>query len=217
MKRRLKLAVDVLMFAAFCYLTGYHPGAGVLAHGIVGITLFALFIIHHLLNLGWYKALPKGKHPFERSAFIALDFIFFADMILMAISSVLMSELVFAFSPIHSTQFGRSLHVGSTSWGFLIMTLHVGLHLDGKLTKLERKLKSAVSRTVYKLICAALFCAGIASLFNTGLAGKLILRTSWASHTPIFYIELLLITTAAVLLVHFIYSLRRKLKQRHNH
>ena len=136
MKRRIKLAVDILMFAAFFYLTGYHPGAGVLAHGIVGITLFVLFITHHLLNLGWYLALPKGKYTPMRVLFIVVNFAFLADMILMAASSILMSELVFASSPFHSTQFARSLHVMSTAWGFVLMSLHLGLHTHAPLSKL---------------------------------------------------------------------------------
>lgn len=214
MKRKVKIAIDILMFLTFIHLTGYHPGAGLYSHGIIGIALFVLFIIHHLLNLGWYRALPKGAHPFERTASIVLDFIFLADMLLMAISSVMMSELIFVFSPIQSTQFGRDLHVGSTAWGFIIMALHVGLHFDSKFSKLERKLKGKGAGVAYKLICTAIFFAGIWSLADSGIAGKLILRTSWDSHSGGFYLELFSVVAAACVLVHAVFALNRKLKRR---
>lgn len=216
MKRKVKIAIDILMFLSFLHLMGYHPGAGLYSHGAVGIALFVLFIVHHLLNLGWYRALPKGRHPFERSAVIALDFIFLVDMVLMAVSSVMMSELVFAFSPVQSTQLGRDLHVGSTSWGFLIMALHVGLHFDGKLSKLGRKLNGKCAGVVYKLLGVALFILGIWSLFDSRLAGKLVLKTSWDAPPKLFHLELFAIVAAACVLVHWALSFNRWLKQRRN-
>lgn len=216
MKRKVKIAIDILMFLTFIHLTGYHPGAGLYSHGIIGIALFVLFLIHHLLNLGWYRALPKGAHPFERTAVIALDFIFLADMILMAVSSVMMSELIFVFSPIQSTQLGRDLHVGSTAWGFIIMSLHVGLHFDGKFSKLERKLKGSLANVTYKVICAAIFLAGIWSFSDSGLAGKLILRTSWEAHSKLFHLELFSIVAAACVFVHAVFAFNRNLKRLRN-
>ena len=206
MKRSIKLAVDILMFAAFCYLTGYHPGAGVLAHGVVGITLFALFIAHHLLNLIWYKALPKGNYTPTRCLFVVVNFAFLADMILMAASSVLMSELVFASSPFHSTQFARSLHVMSSAWGFVLMSLHLGLHTHAPLCKLERKCQSKLSRVLYSTLSVAVFALGIVCFAKSGVAGKLIDKTSWLSHgnPAVFYAQLLLSVASGCVFMHWL-------------
>ena len=208
MKRKIKIAVDVLMFAAFCYLTGYHPGAGVLAHGIVGITLFALFIAHHLLNLGWYKALPKGSYTPMRVLFVVVNFAFLADMILMAASSVLMSELVFASSPFHSTQFARSLHVMSSAWGFVLMSLHVGLHTHAPLSKLSRKCTSKAARILYAAFCLIVFIVGIICLAKSGVLGKLIGKTSWLAFGSriVFYAQLLVAVASACIFMHWLMS-----------
>ena len=208
MKRKIKLAVDVLMFAAFFYLTGYHPGAGVLAHGIVGITLFALFIAHHLLNLGWYHALPKGKYTPMRVLFVVVNFAFLACMILMAASAVLMSELVFASSPFHSTQFARSLHVMTSAWGFVLMSLHLGLHTHSPLSKLERKCTSKAARILYIALCLIVFVAGIICLAKSGVLGKLIGKTSWLSFgsSVVFYTQLLASVASACVFMHWIMS-----------
>ena len=208
MKRKIKLAVDVLMFVAFFYLTGYHPGAGVLAHGCVGIVLFALFIIHHLLNLGWYKALPKGKYTPMRVLFVVVNFAFLADIVLMAASSILMSELVFAASPFHSTQFARDLHVTSSACGFVLMSLHLGLHTHTPLSKLERKCTSKASRGLYIALCLIVFVLGVICLAKSGVAGKLIGKTSWLSFGSrvVFYVQLLVAVAAGCVFMHWLMS-----------
>ena len=33
---------------------------GETVHEVIGTAIFVLFIGHHILNRGWYKALPKG-------------------------------------------------------------------------------------------------------------------------------------------------------------
>ena len=129
------------MFFIFIYLMSYRAGRGLFLHGVFGCILFALFIIHHLLNIRWYFGLNKGKYNWTRKSFAIIDFILLTDMILMAISSVMMSGSVFSFSPFISTQFARDLHVSSTAWGFIFTALHLGLHTNSSFKKLARVIK----------------------------------------------------------------------------
>ena len=58
-KAAVKMIVDILMTAALLFLMGYQFW-GDAAHEWAGAVMFVLFILHHILNRGWYSALPKG-------------------------------------------------------------------------------------------------------------------------------------------------------------
>lgn len=137
MRKLLKIITDILMFADFIFLMSHEVVRKLSAHGIFGAALFALFILHHILNGGFYRSLNRGKYNSVRILLSATAWLLFALMILMAFSSVMMSGAVFAFSSINMTFWSRPLHAFSCSWGFLVMGFHLGLHLHSKLKKLE--------------------------------------------------------------------------------
>ena len=49
-----KIMVDVLMTVVLLFLMGYQFWGDV-AHEWVGAGMFLLFIVHHILNVNWYK------------------------------------------------------------------------------------------------------------------------------------------------------------------
>lgn len=128
MKKKLKILVDMAMYFLMVYLLGYREGSGLLRHGVMGCGLFALFFLHHVLNLSWYPGLKRGRYPLGRILFVAADGLLLAAMAVMAVSSVMMSGDVFAASPFTVTQTGRDLHNLGTSWGFVLMGFHLGFH-----------------------------------------------------------------------------------------
>lgn len=134
-KKILKIITDILMFVDFIFLMSHEVVRNLSAHGIFGIALFALFILHHILNGGFYRSLNRGKYNSMRILFSATVWLLFALMILMAFSSVMMSGAIFTFSSINMTSWSRPLHTFSCSWGFLVMGFHLGLHLHSKLKK----------------------------------------------------------------------------------
>lgn len=127
MKRKIKIAVDTAMYFIFLYLMSYRAGRGLLLHGVLGCVIFALFILHHFLNLNWYKSVKRKKNFFGNFILI-IDFLLLADMIILAVSSVMLSGMVFSFSPFKITGTARDLHVLSTSWGFVLSAFHFALH-----------------------------------------------------------------------------------------
>ena len=65
MKIKIKTAADILMTAALPVLMCYSI-VGETAHEVIGIAMFVLFILHHILNFGWIKSLFKGKYDLRR-------------------------------------------------------------------------------------------------------------------------------------------------------
>lgn len=139
MKRTLRITVDAAMFLLFLYLLSYRPGMGLMYHALVGVAQLALFILHHILNLSWYGTLFKGRYPFRRILLTASNSLLFAAMGFMVASSVMLSGMVFDFVPFRMTSWWRRIHVASSGWCFLLTGFHVGMHVAGLLTKLEKK------------------------------------------------------------------------------
>lgn len=88
-----------------------------------------------------------GRGLSSRISDTVIDFILLGIMILMAISSIMMSGNVFAFSPFIATQFARDLHLSSTAWGFIFTALHLGLHTNSSFKKLARVIKETNKNT----------------------------------------------------------------------
>lgn len=211
MKRRLRMLVDIAMFCLFVFLMGYQPGSGLYSHGVYGVALFALFLLHHLLNLAWYKGLKKGAYPFERKFFIAVNFMLFAAMLFMAASSVMLAEVVFPIAIVRPSQLGRDLHVASTAAGFVLMAVHLGLHTHGALSGLERKCEKSGGRGLCFLAYGLVLVLGLYCLLDTGLLGKIMLKLSWQEpFEPMwFYFEHAMSVVALCILTHFLLKMRK--------
>ena len=199
MKRKIKIIIDIIMFIIFVYLMGYRAGGGLFLHGVFGCVLFALFIIHHLLNIRWYAGLGKGKYNWTRKSFAVIDFILLVIMILMAISSVMMSGNVFAFSTFIATQFARDLHVSSTAWGFIFMGLHLALHTNSSFKKLVRSIKEKNKKYLlylYRFLFFIFLILGIFYFIKSELWKSMFMipKEFYNFNLAIFYIEYSIIT-----------------------
>ena len=65
MKKKIQLIIDISMTLLLPLLMAYSL-IGEAFHEVVGIAMFVLFIVHHILNRKWYGALFKGKYNARR-------------------------------------------------------------------------------------------------------------------------------------------------------
>ena len=218
MKRKIKILLDIIMFIIFVYLMSYKAGRGLFLHGVFGCILFVLFIIHHLLNIRWYFGLNKGKYNFTRKSFAIIDFILFADMILMAISSIMMSGSVFSFSPFISTQFARDLHISSTAWGFILTALHLGLHTNSlfkKIIRIIRKTNKKYLIYIYNFLFFIFLALGIFCFIKSELWKSMFIIPKGFSNSNLltFYIEYSIITLSVCQVFYLFASFANTKKQ----
>ena len=157
MKRRIKILVDVVMFLLFLYLLSYRPGMGLMYHAVIGIAQLSLFILHHLLNLNWYRSLFRGRYGFRRILLTVSDFLLLIAMGFMIASSVMVSGMVFE-SGIRMTSWWRRIHVASSGWCFLLTGVHVGMHLQGMMNRLQKKMRKVP--WLYRLLQVLLAALG---------------------------------------------------------
>ena len=236
-KKIVKIIIDILMFADFIFLMSHEVVRNLSAHGIFGAALFALFILHHVLNGGFYRSALRGKYNSVRILLSATVWILFVLMILMAFSSVMMSGAIFTFSSINMTSWSRPLHTFSCSWGFLVMGFHLGLHLHSKLKKLEatangkksangkssvvagfdsamftKQGQSAISAkfVILQILWLLIFALGIFCIVHSQLYVYLFWMNAWKLSAPNIFVcvgEYLGMTAGMIMLSHFAMNL----------
>ena len=147
-KQIAKIVTDILMTVILLLLMAYSL-VGEAAHEWLGIGMFVLFILHHVLNSSWSRNLRKGKYTPFRVLQTALVVLVLVSIMSSMISGIVLSRHALAFLPITGGQsWARTLHMLSAYWGFVLMSLHLGLHWNIMLAMAGKMVKeSSVPRT----------------------------------------------------------------------
>ena len=157
-KEKVKWALDVLMTVALLVLMGYQFW-GETAHEWIGAGMFILFLAHQILNWRWYRNLFRGKYTAMRILQLGINLFTLASMLALMYSGIVMSRHVFAFLPIESgLAMARRLHILGSYWGFILMSLHLGLHWSMVLGMIQRR---AGSKSTWKIPCGISLAAGV--------------------------------------------------------
>ena len=178
MKKRIRLAVDIAMVCILPMLMAYSL-IGEKFHEIIGTIMLLLFIVHHILNLKWYKAIPKGKYTVRRIFQTSLDVCLLIVMILQPASGILMSKHLYTFLPVLSVSAkAREIHMIFAYWGFVLMSIHAGTHftqVSGKLKQNKKGLWCVVLSVI-----SVLSIYGIYAFIKRGFPGYMSGRASFA-------------------------------------
>lgn len=221
-KMVIKLTADVLMTLALLFLMGYQFW-GETAHERLGAGMFALFILHHCLNANWHKRLLKGKYTSSRILTLCVDLLLFAAMLMLMYSGIVLSRHVFAFLPIESGLApARKLHILGAYWGFLLMSVHLGLHWNMILSMTAKQLRlkpSKVRRTVLFVATAMIAGYGVYVFLSRNFPTYLFLHSEFVfldyDEPKIqFYLDYLALMGLCIFLAHYRGKLCRRRKEK---
>ena len=142
-------------------------------------------------------------------------------MLGMMISGIMISSDVFDFLNIRTTMFGRKLHMISTSWGYILMSIHIGLHITGVMNKLNTKMKNSTFEYVYYFILLLLIGFGIYSFISLRLWEEMFLLVDfkffdYKQSATLFYLKYITILLAISFVIYIILNLIKKIKNRNN-
>ncbi|MDE6852476.1 MAG: DUF4405 domain-containing protein [Lachnospiraceae bacterium] len=127
-KQTIKMVIDIGMTILLFVLMAFHY-VGLQWHEITGAAMLVLFILHHILNGNWYRALGKGKYRSGRVLLTVVDVVLLVNMVLLMFSGIAMSRYVFRFLDLPvSKAWARGMHMTASYAGFLLMGFHIGLH-----------------------------------------------------------------------------------------
>lgn len=156
-KRKLQIVIDVSMTLLLPFLMAYSL-IGEAVHEWIGTLMLLLFAAHHILNYRWFCTLFKGEYKPIRILNTTVNLLLLIDIFFQGISGIILSRQVFSFVRIqHAASYARAIHLFGAYWGFVLMSVHIGLHWGIMLGYLKKSLKSSN----WLNISAPLFCVGI--------------------------------------------------------
>ena len=144
--RMSRLIVDTAMTVLLLFLMAYQV-TGEAAHEWLGMAMTVLVIVHQILNRKWYGALFRGKYNPYRTLSTLLNVLLLASFALTAFSGMAMSghavPFLYGMAPV---SFSRRMHLSMSHWSFVLMGLHLGMHIPAMTAGLKldgRKKKAA--------------------------------------------------------------------------
>lgn len=178
-KMILKLAVDIGMTAALLLLMAYEL-VGQAAHEWIGIGMFVLFVIHHILNGSWIRNLLRGRYNPVRIMQTGLVLLILCAMAGLMVSGIILSRHALSFLPIKGRRsFARNLHMLSAYWGFVLMSVHLGFHwsmMMGMAKKFFPK-PSAVRKWVLRILALVIAGYGVYTFIRRDIGIYMLLRS----------------------------------------
>lgn len=173
-----KIRVDIGMTIALLLLMPYEL-VGQAAHEWIGIGIFILFIVHHILNGKWSRNALKGKYTPLRIWQTILVIFVLTSMIGSMVSGIILSRHALSFLPISGGRsFARRLHMLASYWGFVLMSLHLGLHWS-MMMGMARKLvetTSSVRTWILRILALAIAGYGVFSFVKREIGSYMFLR-----------------------------------------
>ncbi len=172
-----KRIVDVCMTVLLLCLMAYQV-TGEQAHEWIGMGMTVLVIIHQILNRRWYGGLFKGRYTAYRVLSTAVNLLLLLSFMLTAFSGMSMSGYSVPFMyGLTDVALARKIHLSMSHWSFVLMGLHLGLHVSVMAVKwkLSDRTKSLIS---------ILFCGiagiGLFLFLRNGMQDYLFFRVQFA-------------------------------------
>lgn len=225
MKRKtvIKLSIDILMTLALLFLMGYHLW-GEAPHEWAGAGMLLLFVAHHILNGSWHKSIFKGKYNTMRILTFCVDLLILIAMLAQMYSGIVMSRYVFDFLPgIGGMSLARRLHILGAYWGYILISLHLGLHWNMILgmcrkaagMKNKSKIRSITSFTTGLMIAGY----GVQTFIRRDFLNYLLLKSEfvfldYSESKILFIIDYLALMGLCIFMAHYCTKMIRKLRKK---
>lgn len=140
-KMKRKMGIDVLMTVLLLCLMAYQI-TGEKLHEWFGMGMLVLFVAHNVLNFRWYKNLFRGKYRLSRFVQTVVNISVLVSMLCLGYSGIVMSRHVFALLPISGPMAtARKMHMAASYWGFVLMSIHLGMHWNMVMGMFRKLLK----------------------------------------------------------------------------
>lgn len=165
-------AAAILMLLALAYW--WH---GNLFHEIVGTLMFLLLIGHNIINRWWYGTVLRTPPDRRRRILVIVNLALLAPMLVLLVTSVLISQSLFAFLPIQTSFTVREVHTMAAYWALVMLAIHLGLHWPIVMNAVARTLgiveRNALRTLALRLSAGAIAVYGLSSLAVMDIGSKL--------------------------------------------
>ena len=220
LKQNVKIIIDIIITVVLFLLMAYSM-AGEVIHEWLGIGIFVLFLLHHILNSQWIQNLRKGKYTLFRILQTVLVILVLVSMAGSMLSGIVLSRHVFSFLPVMGgSSWARKLHMLSAYWGFIFLSLHLGLHwsmVTGIVKKMLPK-TSAVWLWISRLTGLLIACYGIYAFVKRQIGSYMFLKIHFVFFDfgePLFFffLDYMAVMGLFIFLGHYLAGIFRKIKR----
>lgn len=172
-----KKAVDILMTVLLLCLMAYQV-TGEALHEWFGVGMTVLLIVHHILNIRWYGSLFRGRYTPFRVITTAVNTLLLASIALTAVCGMAMSAHAVPFMyGILPAAFARRFHLAMSYWSFILMGVHLGLHVPVMAAGMWLGEKA---RTAAAAVSAVISGVGLWLFVGSGIPGYIFFRVPFA-------------------------------------
>ena len=194
----IKICVDIAMTVALLLLMAYQL-VGDKEHEWIGIIMFVLFVLHHILNRGWIRNILRGKYYARRIVQALLVFMILLCMVGSMVSGIMLSRYLFVMLNIRGgTALARSVHMLCAYWGFVFMSIHLGFHwnmmiaMAGKVFPKKQGEHAKVGIIIMRVIAVVIAVYGMFAFVKRDIWNYMILKNHFAffdfSESVIFFL-----------------------------
>lgn len=178
----IKIAVDFGMTVLLILLMTYER-VGQAVHEWLGVGIFLLFVLHHVLNRAWWRNMLKGRYTILRIFQTVLAAGVLLAMVGSMVSGVILSRSVFAFLSIRGGRsLARGMHMVCAYGGFVLMSLHLGFHWAMMMGIGKKCLKKdmAAYRWVIRAVAAVIAVYGVYAFIKRDIGSYMLLISHFA-------------------------------------
>lgn len=174
----MKRIIDVCMTISLLFLMAFQVTGEVL-HEWTGIAMSLLVLVHQILNRKWYGAFFKGKYNLYRIMTTGVNILLLLSFVLTALSGMAMSghAVPFLYGMI-KVYYSRIIHISMSHWTFVLMGMHLGLHIPVIATKWNKTGRRMIVLTSVFCIIAGI---GFFLFLRSGMPDYMFLNAVFAS------------------------------------
>jgi len=214
----IKIVIDIGMMACLLLLMPYSL-LGETAHEWIGMGMLVLFLLHHWFNRKWLSAVNRGAYSPYRLLQTALVIVMLLLMAGSMVSGILLSNHVFHFAkPVSHAETARQLHMLCAYWGFLVMSVHLGIHwnmtvaMAGRLFRKSSALRSGLAKGAAVLIAVY----GIYAFRKRQIGNYLLLKNhflffNYGESVLLFMLDYLAVMSFVIWISYYISKLLKRI------
>lgn len=213
--RKVKNIIDLLMIVILLLLMPYEL-IGEMTHELLGIWMFALFVVHQILNRQWYKALGKGRYTLSRLISTVVNVFLIFVMVALPLSGIAMAKHIVPFLWADSGKsVVRTIHLLLSHWGYVLMSIHLGFHWSVVIGMIKKAIESKRWLIWILRVFATIIAGyGVYALISRGFLQYMFLRSRFAffdyeEPLYLFYADYLAVMTLFVYTGYYLLQLCR--------
>ncbi len=139
--KRIKIILDVIMIILMLLLMNLQI-TGLNIHEILGIIIFALFILHKVLNKKWIMAM--SKNIFNKNVKMKTKVMYWLDVILLIVltinvlTGILISKCILTNITVNNVELTTHIHNIVSIISIVLISIHLAFHLENIIAKIKK-------------------------------------------------------------------------------